>query len=193
MSQKTKTFIAIFASITAILIVAFVAVLVVVGIGTFRAVTAAKDPADNARTAAKIADFRLPPGYRVLTAMDLSVVKMAVVAPSDRARRGFVMELEGMSLPIGSQSDDEIMHSMQQGLSYGVTCTNLKRSGEDRVTTASGRPIVLSVLECTTKGSERTLEFGRIPAKVPFGAFLAAGTPGEFDRTAVHELLQSLH
>jgi hypothetical protein len=175
------------------MLVAFVAVLIVVAIGTFRAATNTKDPANNMLTAAKIANFRVPPGYQLLTAMDLSVVKMAIVAPKGETRPGFVMELEGMSLPMGGQSDADIMRSMQQGLSYGTKCENFKPAGEDRVTTASGAPLVLSVLECADKGSERTIEFGRIPAKVPFGAFLAAGPPAEFDHAAIHALLQSLH
>jgi hypothetical protein len=191
--KHKKLFATIVGSTTAVLAGTCLAVFAFVAFKAYGVATQGADPARNAATAAEIADFRVPPGYRLLTALDLSLVKMAIVAPQEKAKRGFVMELEGMSISTAGQTDEDIVRKLQQGLGYGSQCTTLQTTGQDRVTTASGKTLVLSMLRCTSQQPSNIIEFGRIPAKLPSSIFMAEGPPHLFDHAAVRALLQSLH
>lgn len=191
--KHKKLFVNIIKSTSAVLAGTCLAVFIFVAIKAYGIATQGEDPVRTAATAAQIADFRVPPGYRLLTAIDLTLVKTAIVSPRVKAKRGFVMELEGMSLSNASESDEDIVHRLQQGVGYGTQCTTLQTTGQDRVTTASGKTLVLSMLRCSNQQPGNIVEFGRIPAKLPFSIFMAEGPPGLFDHTAVRELLQSLH
>jgi hypothetical protein len=190
--KHKKLFVKVIGSVTAVLVGTCLAVFAFVVFKAYGVATQSADPAKAAATAAEIADFRLPPGYRLLTAVDLAFVKMAIVSPKEKAKRAFMMELEGMSISSAAQTDEDLVHKLQVGVGNGGQCTTLETTGHDRVTTASGKTLVLSMLRCSNQKPGNIVEFGRIPAKLPFSIFMAEGPPDLFDHAAVRELLQSL-
>ena len=193
MRKDVKIILIVVGSLVGLLVIGFIAAIAFVVNGAVQGVASNKDPARQAQVAAKIADFSLPPGYRYLSATDFPFLTMALIAPSGGFKRGFVMELEGMGIPVQNESDEALMKSMEQGMSFGGSCKNFRSEGQDRVTTVTGKPIVLTVLQCSDGSSQRIMEFGRIPAKMGLGVFMADGTPAAFDRDAVHALLKSIH
>jgi len=196
MSKDVKIILIVVGSLVGIVVVAIVGFVVVASLGAFHNLGGATDPRKSAATAAQIVDFRVPAGYRLFSAVDLGFVKMAMVGPVERSKSNFVMQLEGMSIPMTGQTDAEIMRGMQQGMQQGMSvstkCSSFQTTGSDRIVTETGRTIVLTEMRCTDQGSGRIIEFGRIPAKVPIGVFLAQGYAGGFDHDAVRALLRSI-
>jgi hypothetical protein len=193
MSKEVKIVLVALGSLAALLVLL---VLLTYGAGVLVAKSAldnlarGSDPAHEASVAAKIAHFAVPAGYRYLSATDLGFVTMAIIVPRVRLDYSFAIDLEGMAVAAGNESDEELMQNTQRGLGSGASCKNSESIGQDRVTTASGKLVVLNVLQCT--GDGRITEFGRIPAKMPVGIFMATGTPQAFDRNAVHALIKSI-
>ena len=192
MRKDVKIILIVVASLVGLLVIGFIAAVAFVVNGAVQGVANNKNPARQAQVAAKIADFSLPRGYRYLSATDFPFLTVALIAPSGGLKPGFVMELEGMGIPVQNESDDALMKSMEQGLSFGGSCKNFQSKGQDQVTTATGKPVVLTILQCTDGSSRRIMEFGRIPAKMALAVFMADGTPEAFDRDAVHALLGSI-
>jgi hypothetical protein len=149
-----------------------------------------RSQSDYADTAAKIATFNLPPGYRYSSAVDMIMLDNVVLQPVPR--RDFLIALQGLSTPDTSPAGiATTLGSIEAGFDKDHTCVRAP-SEDERLMSASGKAIVLQVLHCTQNGKPKIIEFGRIPAKAPLGVLMATGAPGSFDREALDALARSI-
>ena len=146
---------------------------------------------DYARTAAKIANFTLPAGYRYGSAVDMILLVNVLVEPVSR-RGDFVIALQGVSSSDTSPAGlAETLKTVETAVDPDHTCVAGSEPPE-HVTSAAGKPIVLETIHCTRDGKARFIEFGQIPSKLPIGLLVATGSPRFFDRNAVRALAQSI-
>jgi hypothetical protein len=146
---------------------------------------------DDAATAAKIANFTLPPGYRYASAMDMILLDSVVIEPKARPR-AFTITLQGVA-SAGAAGDDSTEKAVRDGLGRNRTCTSGAASENVHLTNAEGTPVVLEVLHCTRNGRATRIEFGRVPGKLPTVVLIAAGSLFAFDESAVKALVGSMH
>jgi hypothetical protein len=176
--------------------VAALAVVVAVGLFVFFVVHAfgslsSNSQADLARTASKIADFTLPPGYRYGSAVDMILLDNVIIEPVSR-RGDFVIALQGVSMSDSSPANvAETLKTVRAGTDPDHTCVEATEPTE-HVTTAGGKTVVLETMHCTHDGKPRTVEFAQIPSKLPLALLVATGSPRFFDGNAVRALAQSI-
>jgi hypothetical protein len=147
--------------------------------------------ADDAATAAKIATFTLPSGYRYRSAMDMYLLDSVVVERAARPR-AFSITLQGVASS-GAADDASTEKAIRDGLGRNRTCTSGDPSENVHLTNAAGQPVVLEVLHCTRNGRATRIEFGRVPGKMPTVILIAAGSLSGFDENAVRALVGSMH
>jgi hypothetical protein len=191
MSKEVKIVLIVIGSLAALVFVAFVGAIAYFGV-TLSHQVGASDPASKARTAAKIASFTLPAGYHYAMAMDMGVMNLVAIAPENSESK-FLIELQGIALPVGGETDDQLMKSLQQSLGTSTRCNGMTTVGDDPVKTASGKTIVLREMTCKAGSlSDSAVEFGHIPSSYPLAIIMAIGSQKTFDHKAVHELVGSL-
>jgi hypothetical protein len=147
--------------------------------------------ADDAATAAKIATFTLPEGYRYASAMDMILLDNVVIVPKKR-RRAFSIALQGIASSDAS-SAASTGKAIRDGLGSNRRCTSGAPSENVHLTSAAGTPVVLEVLHCTKNGIATRIEFGHVPGKLPTVILIAAGAQNAFDEAAVRALVGSIH
>ncbi len=146
---------------------------------------------DDAATAAKIASFTLPRGYRYASAMDMILLDSVVIAPTVRPH-AFTITLQGIASS-GATDEASTEKAIRDGLGRNRTCTSGDPSENVHLTTAAGQSVVLEVLHCTRNGRATRIEFGRVPGKLPTVILIAAGSLFAFDENAVRALVGSIH
>jgi hypothetical protein len=193
MSKEVKIILIVIGSLAALVLV------VIIGGAVFFVTSishqiGSNDAAGKARAAAKIATFTLPPGYHYAMAMDMGFTNMVMVSPLNVERKGFIIEIQGISIPsAGAQSDEQLIASMQQSLGRSAHCGSTTTVGDDDIKTASGQTVDLRELSCKGEnGQNSTIEFGHIPSNYPMAILMAMGADQSFDRTALHQLVGSM-
>ena len=108
------------------------------------------DPVRAKQVAAQIADYTLPAGHSEQAGVDVLVLQMAVIAPTNFSENsdlsdGYVIMLLATKLPVDSAQLEKQMRDalLEQTKANGVT---LQKVGE-RQTTIRGQPVTLSILE----------------------------------------------
>ncbi len=193
MSNQTKILLIVFGSLLGAIVLGIVGFGAAIVLLSKNLAADSHDTARSARIAAKIATFRLPPGYRYMLAMDALVTAVVEIVPSEGSAHDFTIQLQSVSMPAGITNDKQLLKSMESGMHAArLACSSFVADPDDRVTTAGGMPIALRVEHCADPERRRIIEFGRIPGNAPFVTIMAAGTPERFDRHAVHQLLASL-
>lgn len=188
MSKDVKFLVLVFGSLAGLIVVAIVGLIALFALSISHRVSGSSAKS-NAAAAAKIATFSLPPGYHYQLAMDMFFVNMVMIGSDEH--RHFTIELQGMSLKPGANDDGQLGASMQQGLAAG--CTSKTLAGHERLQTASGKTVSLDVLNCrNASGAANVIELGQIPSKYPIATIMALGTPQDFDRAALDELVRSI-
>ncbi len=150
------------------------------------------DPATRARTIAKIADFRVPPGYRIQTATDMGISQSTTIVPAVRSGRGaMVIQLTGQHMP--TTSADASLDAMGTGLSVTakfVHC-DLKRGDDDDVR-SGGRTIALRTYGCGDGSDGMHVEVGLLPSKESTVQVMATSMNEPFDKAAIDALVASI-
>jgi len=190
MSKDVKILVIVFGSLAGLVVLAFVGAVAFIAISVSHQV-GASSAGSKAASAAKIAHFTLPPGYRYELAMDMAFVNTVVIARTG-ARQSFLIQLQGMAVPPTSASEDQLEKSMEQGF-IGASCTSTGNATEETLKTASGKTVVLRKVSCSGgRAAGRVIEYGRIPSTYPIAMISAIGTQDTFDHAALREIVTSI-
>ncbi len=188
-----KVLLIVLGSLLGLMVLAIIGIAIMVPIVGKRLAAQAHDPAARAQTVAKIADFRVPPGYRVQSATDIGFSQSATIVPQRDAGHGtMLIALSGQHTP--TTNVDESLDAMSTG--FGLTAKfvqcDLKR-GEDDVVVSGGKTIALRSYGCDNgKSAAMHVEIGLIAAKASTVQLIATSMNEPFDKAAVDALVASI-
>jgi hypothetical protein len=190
MSKELKIVLAIFGSLFAVVVIALVAFAFALPHIAKNLLASSQDPVAVRRTAAKIATFTIPAGYKVLSAEDLSVTQLVTIVPSGGGPHGFQIQLRGAVVPSNANTAD----AMKMGLgmmNLFVKC-DLTDGGVDPIE-VRGVNVKLRVMRCANPKFPMRVEVGDFPGNANQATITAMGLEGsDFDTKALHELLTSV-
>jgi hypothetical protein len=148
------------------------------------------DPATRAHTLAKIAEFQIPPGYRIESATDIGLSQSATIVPNDSGRGAMLIQLSGQHLP--TTNADASLDAMSTG--FGLTAKlmhcDLTRGNDDKVA-AAGRTVTLRSYGCGSNGAMH-VEIGIVPAKASNVQIIATSMNAPFDKKALDSLVATI-
>ncbi len=193
MSRELRIVLIVFGSIVGLIALAVLALVLLLPQFARRVVATQRDPAAMARTAAKIARFDLPRGYRFASAVDVLFATVVVVVPTG-PKPAFFIQLQSVNVPRPS-SDAETRSALLTGLASGLRttsqCRPFEKTGVDHAI-VRGRPIELDVFTCRSGTRELRAEAGAFAAESPNAIVMAVGPRDRFDRNALLALLRSV-
>ena len=169
--------------------------LVIAGIGVAYALSRASmgitrndDPAAKRATAAKIATFDVPRGYRIATATDFGLQQSVTLEREDRRHDGFNIRLQGTTLPSDPKTNAASMRFALGLAARVVRCEPHETTDEIR---ANGNVVVLESIACDGTTSLR-METGTMRIGTRTVTIIASGLSGAFDRDALVALVRSM-
>jgi hypothetical protein len=145
----------------------------------------ATDPASQQRIAAKLGKFTVPPGYHISQAMDFGGRQEIDLAP-DAKGNSFTIKLTGGASPDNGAAQSQ---GVDLGLKFvgGMAKCDFVAQPDDELV-IMGKKTSLSVRACPHAPIPMRVESGSITDDV---VVLALGAGTDFDRAALHELLES--
>jgi hypothetical protein len=189
MSKDLKVILIIFGSL-------FVLVLAAAGVGVVAishfargAIVNSHDPSAMARTAAKIARFTLPPGYRIRSAMDFGLSQSATIAPIGRGRL-FRIQLSTTTLKTESSGPALDAGTAVTGFFSKLAGCDLKPQPEEQFV-VRGETIPFRVMGCDLASQKSRIEMGIVKGSTWNVQVIATGFAGDFDDGALRRLLSS--
>jgi hypothetical protein len=190
MKRELRFVAIVFGSLFALVVIAVVAFAVVVSRYAPELARNAADPVAAKRTAAKIATFDVPRGYRIASAIDLALAQTVMIRPVDRGSGTFQIQLQGTKMPSG---DSQLMGA-RTGMSIAARflACNLHDDGTDDVPIR--RTVVkFAVMQCKGARGPMRIETGIFLGNAEQVTVTAIGIGvGSFDVDALHELLRSV-
>ena len=169
--------------------------LVIAGIGVAYAISRSSagisrddDPAAMRATAAKIARFDVPRGYRIATATDFGVRQSVTLERDDRGRDGFRIQLQGTTLP-----SDPSTNAASMRFALGLAARVMRcepHENVDRIR-AKANVVAFAAMACDGTTSLR-METGAMRLGSRTVTIMATGRRGAFDRNALVALVRSL-
>jgi hypothetical protein len=139
-----------------------------------------------ARTAAKVARFTLPPGYRIRSAMDFGISQDVLITPIER--RAFRIKLD----TTGPQAASGVAFGAA-GIGFAskfVGACELKPQADDHFV-VRGETVAFKVLECATRSRQTRMEMGVVKGSTWNVEVIATGHGEDFDEDALRRLLSS--
>ena len=169
--------------------------LVIAGIGVAYAISRTSagiarldDPAAMRATAAKIATFDVPRGYRIATATDFGVQQSVTLERADSARDGLRIQLQGTTLPSDPKTNTA---SMRFALGLAARVMRCEpHENVDRIR-AKANVVAFAAMACDGTTSLR-METGAMRLGSRTVTIMATGRRGAFDRNALVALVRSL-
>ena len=169
--------------------------LVITGIGVAYAISRASagiarddDPAAMRRTAAKIATFDVPRGYRIATATDFGVQQTITLEGEGRRHLGFMIQVQGTTLPSDPKTNAASMRFALGLAARVMRCEPRETLDEIR---AKGAVVEFEAMACDGTTSLR-METGSMPVGQHAVTIIATGRGGRFDRDALVALVRSM-
>jgi hypothetical protein len=171
------------------------ALLVIVGIGVAYAISRAsagiavtEDPAAMRRTAAKIARFDVPRGYRIATATDFGVQQSITLEGAGRRHPSFMIQMQGTTLP-----SDPKTNAASMRFALGLAARVMRCEPHDTLDEirANGNDVVFEAMACEGIRSLR-METGSMRVGPHTVTIMATGRDGRFDRDALVALVGSM-
>ncbi len=187
-----KVLLIVFGSLFGLMVIAIVGVAIMLPILGKKLYAQSHDPVSRARTVAKIADFRVPPGYRIQSATDIGITQSATLVPDSRSGRGAMMiQLSAQHIP--TTGADASLDAMGTGL--GLTAKlvhcDLKR-GEDDDVRSGRKTIALRTYGCGDGSDGMHVEIGLMSSKESTVQIIATSMNQPFDKSAIDALVASI-
>jgi hypothetical protein len=154
-------------------------------------VSNATDRANTQRIGALIGEYRLPPGYRELMALDLLGNRFLTVGPEDR-QHGIIIMLFQTTQARLDPKDVEQQFATQFNERATSTCSDFQQTGKETLAIA-GKPTTFAVSECERNGVRRREQAGVFELHGHPTMLLATGRVERWDRAALHAFATSLH
>jgi hypothetical protein len=153
-----------------------------------KALKAQNDPAFAKRTAAKIATFDVPKGYRLKNAVDMGVQQQVDVVPEGAG--DFRISLQGGVSSLDPDTRAQIMGSALEVAGKAFAC-NFASLPDDDVS-VGGSVAKLHVRACPRARIPFRIEAGAVPVRSGSVLLTALGVTGDFDESALHALIRSM-
>lgn len=187
MNREMKVVAIVFGSLFALLVIAGIGVAYAISRAS-AGIARADDPAAMRRTAAKIATFQIPPGYRLSTATDLGVQQTVTLAREDRRRDGLTIQLQGSSLP-----SDPKANAASMRFAIGLAARVMRCEPHDSLDQiqANGNIVEFQVMECNGTTNLR-METGALQVGPHAVTIIATGGGKAYDRDALVALVRSM-
>jgi hypothetical protein len=187
-----KVLLIVFGSLFGLMILAVIGIAIMLPILGKKLYAQSNDPATRARTLAKIADFRVPPGYRVFSAIDLGVQQSAILIPDARSR-GTTMMIQLSGQHLATTNADQVLDTTSStlGLTAKLMNCNLKRGADDQIH-AGANTIALRTYACDDGSDAMHIELGQIRSKASTVQIVATAKHRTIDRPAIDELVSSI-
>ncbi len=187
-----KVLLIVFGSLFGLMVLAVIGVAIMIPILGKKFEAQSHDPAARARTLAKIADFRVPTGYRVRSATDMGITQTATIVPAVRSGRGAtIIQLSGQH--ISNANPEASLDAMSTG--FGITAKfvhcDLKRGDDDDIH-SDGKTIAMRVYGCADGSDAMHIEVGLIPAKASTVQMMVTAMNQPLDKSAVDALVASI-
>lgn len=189
MNREMKIVAIVFGSLFVLLVVAGIAV---IAIGSRMATTIAQtqNPAAIRHTAAKVARFTLPPGYRIASATDLGIQQtVTLVHDAARGRGGFTIQLQRSALANDAKTTAE---GMTFALGLAARVVHCRPHASVDTIALADRSIDLHAISCVGGAHPLRIESGVYPDQARSLTIIATGVGDEFDRPALVLLLRSI-
>lgn len=187
MNREMKVLAIVFGSLFVLLVIA--------GIGVAYALSRASagiarddDPAAKRATAAKIATFDVPRGYRIATASDLGVEQTITLERDDRRRDGFRIQVQGTTLP-----SDPKTNATSMRFALGLAARVMRCEPRESIDEIRAKDDVVAFAAMTCDGTTSLrMETGSMQVGSHAVTIIATGSRGAFDRDALAELVRSM-
>lgn len=187
MNREMKVLAIVFGSLFVLLVIA--------GIGVAYAISRASagiarddDPAAMRRTAAKIATFDVPRGYRIATATDFGVQQSITLEGEGRRHLGFMIQVQGTTLPSDPKTNAASMRFALGLAARVMRCEPHETLDQIR---AKGNVVDFEAMACDGTTSLR-METGSMRVGPHAVTIIATGRGGRFDRDALVALVRSM-
>jgi hypothetical protein len=153
-----------------------------------KAVRAQNDPAFAKRTAAKIAAFALPKGYRIKNAVDMGIQQQVDIVPEGDA--DFRISLQGGYSSLDPDTRAQIMGSALGVAGKAIACNFVSQPDDD--VTVGGSVAKLHVRACPGSALPFRIEAGAVPVRSGSVLVTALGSVADFDTSGLHALIRSM-
>ncbi len=151
--------------------------------------TNAQNPEQIRQTAAKIADYTLPAGYKEEFAMDLFAMQMVMFSPTNKARPMIML----MQSADRRANADDMQQQLQEQFQRqsGLQGTTYRSVGTRQVT-IKGQPVTLNVAENESRTVVLQQATGVFNGKNGLAILMVIGSKQGWDWTPVEQFTRSI-
>jgi hypothetical protein len=148
-------------------------------------------PQAPALAAQKIADFRVPRGFRETDGRDLLALSWVELTPTD-PNKSMIIVLRGFRFVTDAQKTEE-SYELWALRSVARNCVRMKALSDDVVPTRGTYAYLRRELCFFGDGLSTETEFGSFPGHAPVSTIFASGLTDSWDPTPIYALLGSVH
>ena len=152
-------------------------------------VSNATDRANTQRIGALIGEYRLPPGYRELMALDLLGNRFLTIGPEDR--HGIIIMLFQTTQARLDPKEVEQQFATQFNEQASSTCSEFQQTAKETLAIA-GKPTTFAISECERDGVRRREQAGVFELRGHPTMLLATGRVERWNSAALHAFATSL-
>lgn len=152
-------------------------------------VSSVTDSANTRRIGAQIADYRLPPGYRELMALDLLGNRFLTIGPAQK--HGTIIMLFQTNEAKLDPKDVEGRFTAQFNDRASSSCKEFHAIGKETLPIA-GNATAFSIAECERDGVRRRQEAGIFELRGHPTMLMASGQADQWNAQAIHAFAASL-
>ncbi len=171
MATMSKVLWIVLGSFFGLILVAVIGIAILIPIVGKKFADQVRDPSAQRATAAKVAQFTVPRGYRILVATDLGISQSVIIASRRRHHGSMVIQLSAQHIPSDTKVQLDTLVSSQSMIAKFRGCDGQQKPDEtiDRPGTS---PAVLRVIGCGDAGD---YEIGVLETKASTVSLSASG------------------
>jgi hypothetical protein len=178
-------------SIAGLVLIAIIAIALLAPIVAKKYFADANDPKKEHATAAKIADFTVPPGFGIINAIDFGITQSVTIAPLDRSKYSLIVQLTAQHVTIDDTKTLLDRETTSVQLADKISGCDLKEQADDTIV-VRGKPQALRTFTCARTGTPMRVELALIRAKASSVQLVATDVRTPVDHAALVAFVESI-
>ena len=178
-------------SIVGLVLLAVVAIVILTPIVAKKYFANATDPKTERATAAKIAQFVVPPGFGIANAVDLGITQSVTIAPLDRSRYSLIVQLTSQHVEIDDAKTLLDRETTSVQLADKLNGCDLQQLPDDTID-RQGKREALRTFSCERRGTPLHVELALIKAKASSVQLVATDVRTPADHAALAAFVASI-
>ena len=188
---RMKVLVIVLSSIAGLIVLAIVAIAIAIPI-LHDKLEAGNTPAAQRATTSRIAEFVVPAGFKIGTAIDLGITQTATIGPIDRSKYSVTIQLTAQHLASAAQ-DKLLLDQMVSSVSFATKFRGCDlKPGPDETVRAAGKPVTLRTLSCPRDGVPLNVDLAIVHAGASTVQLVANDVRSPDDHAALIAFVRSM-